>query len=93
MDIPQKATQYVLGNPLIAATMTRHDIRAGLYAPRRLFAYEADDLATRVEYDRPSSFFEQFENPEVTAVAGSLDAKLASLIDEVAHMVAVVHEE
>ena len=30
---PRKAKQYVLGNPLIAVTMTRHDIRAALYAP------------------------------------------------------------
>ncbi len=31
---PRKAKQYVLGNPLIAVTMTRHDIRAGtLCAP------------------------------------------------------------
>ena len=35
--MPKKARQYVLGNPLIAVMMTRHDIRAGLYAPLRLF--------------------------------------------------------
>ena len=77
---PKKARQYVLGNPLIAAMMTRHDIRAGLYAPLRLFVYEADDRSTRIEFDQPSSLFGQFNNPEVTAVARSLDAKLASLI-------------
>ncbi len=77
---PKKARQYVLGNPLIAATMTRHDIRAGLYAPLRLFVYEADDRSTHIEFDQPSSLFGQFNNPEVTAVARSLDAKLARLI-------------
>ncbi len=77
---PKKARQYVLGNPLIAAEMTRHDIRAGLYAPLRLFVYEADDRSTHIEYDQPSSLFGQFDNPEVTVVARSLDAKLASLI-------------
>lgn len=82
---PKKAKQYVLGNPLIAATMTRHDIRAGLYAPLRLFVYEADDGSTRIEYDRPSSLFGQFDNPEVTAVARSLDAKLAGLINKAEH--------
>jgi uncharacterized protein (DUF302 family) len=80
---PKKARQYVLGNPLIAAQMTRHDIRAGLYAPLRLFVYEAGDQSTRIEYDQPSSLFGQFGNPEVTAVARSLDAKLASLINKV----------
>ncbi len=77
---PRKAKQYVLGNPLIAITMTRHDIRAGLYAPLRVFVYEADDRSTRVEFDQPSSLFGQFQNPQVTIVARSLDAKLANLI-------------
>ena len=84
---PKKAKQLVLGNPLIAATMTRHDIRSGLYAPLRLFVYEAEDGSTRIEYDQPSSLFGQFDNPEVTAVAQSLDAKLASLISKVKHLV------
>jgi uncharacterized protein (DUF302 family) len=77
---PKKAKQYVLGNPLTAITMTRHDIRAGLYAPLRVFVYEADDHSTRVEFDQPSSLFGQFNNPEITSVAQSLDMKLASLI-------------
>ena len=84
---PKKAKQYVLGNPLIAATMTRHDMRAGLYAPLRLIVYEADDRSTRIEYDQPSSLFGQFNNPEITAVARSLDGKLASLINKVKHLV------
>jgi uncharacterized protein (DUF302 family) len=77
---PKKAKQYVLGNPLTAITMTRHDIRAGLYAPLRVFVYEADDHSTRVEFDQPSSLFGQFNNPEITSVAQSLDMKLANLI-------------
>ncbi len=80
--MPKKARQYVLGNPLIAAMMTRHDIRAGLYAPLRLFVYETDDHKTRIEFDKPSSLFGQFNNPEITGVAQSLDAKLASLIEK-----------
>ena len=77
---PRKARQYVLGNPLIAITMTRHDIRAALYAPLRLLVYEADDHSTRVEYDKPSSLFGQFNDPQVTTVAQSLDRKLVNLI-------------
>ncbi len=77
---PRKAKQYVLGNPLIAITMTRHDIRAAGYAPLRMLVYEGDDQSTRVEYDQPSSLFGQFNNPEVTTVGQSLDAKLANLI-------------
>jgi uncharacterized protein (DUF302 family) len=77
---PRKAKQYVLGNPLIAVTMTRHDIRAALYAPLRVLVYETDDHSTRVEFDQPSSLFGQFDNPDVTRVARTLDAKLANLI-------------
>jgi uncharacterized protein (DUF302 family) len=79
---PRKARQYVIGNPLIAASMTRHDIRAGLYAPLRVFVYEAEGGATRVEFDQPSSLFGQFDNPEVTKVAESLDRKLANLMSK-----------
>ncbi len=80
----QKAKQYVLGNPLIAITMTRCDIRAGLYAPLRLFVYERGGQTIRVEYDLPSSVFGQFHNTEITSVAQSLDTKLANLINKAA---------
>jgi uncharacterized protein (DUF302 family) len=79
---PKKAKQYVLGNPLIAVAMTHQDIRAGLYAPLRLFVYETDDHTTFIEFDKPSSLFGQFNNLEITVVAQSLDAKLASLIEK-----------
>ncbi len=76
---PAKAKQYVLGNPLIAATMTRHDIRAGLYAPLRILVYESNE-STRIDYDLPSSLFGQFNNADITTVAQSLDSKLTNLI-------------
>jgi hypothetical protein len=60
--------------------MTRHDIRAGLYAHLRLFVYEAGDQLTRIEFDQPSLLFGQFNSPEVTVVAQSLNARLTSLI-------------
>src|SRR5262245_6891766 len=40
---PRRAKQYVLGNPLIAVTMTRHDIRAALYVPLRVLVYKDAD--------------------------------------------------
>lgn len=76
---PAKAKQYVLGNPLIAATMTRHDIRAGLYAPLRILVYESNK-STLIDYDLPSSLFGQFNNADITIVAQSLDSKLTNLI-------------
>jgi uncharacterized protein (DUF302 family) len=76
----RKAKQYVVGNPLIAARMTEHDIRAGLYAPLRVLVYEDADSKLQVEYDLPSTLFGQFHNSKVDDVARALDAKLGSLI-------------
>jgi uncharacterized protein (DUF302 family) len=75
-----KAIQYVIGNPLFALQMTQHDIRASLYAPLRMLLFENEEGKTCLEYDRPSSLFGQFGNPEVTAVAAMLDRKLEALV-------------
>lgn len=77
---PQKAKQYVIGNPLIAATMTEHDIRAALYAPVRILVYQQGSDQTQVEYDLPSSQFGQFHNGQIDKVAKALDAKLEALL-------------
>ena len=77
---PKRPGSMFLGIRSIAVQMTRHDIRAGLYAPLRLLVYEAGDQSTRIEFDQPSSLFGQFHNQEVLVVAQSLDVKLASLI-------------
>jgi uncharacterized protein (DUF302 family) len=79
---PRKARQYVVGNPLYAARMTLHDIRAGLYAPLRVLIYVDNAGATCVEYDLPSSLFGQFGNGRVTEVAAELDQKLSALIEQ-----------
>jgi uncharacterized protein (DUF302 family) len=78
----RKAIQYVVGNPLFALQMTRHDVRAALYAPLRVLLYEDDEGRTCVEYDRPSSLFGQFGNARVTEVAAMLDRKLEQLVAE-----------
>ena len=78
----KKAVQYLLGNPLFAVQMTRHDIRAGLYAPLRVLVYGDEGGKTCVEYDRPSSLFGQFGNASVTEVATMLDRKLEQLVAE-----------
>ena len=51
-----KVVMYTLGNPLIAITMLRHDIRAGLNVPVRLVIYrdEASET-TRLAYEVPST--------------------------------------
>jgi uncharacterized protein (DUF302 family) len=76
----RKAVQYVVGNPLFALQMTRHDIRASLYAPLRVLVYENDEGKTCVEYDRPSSLFGQFGNDRISPTAAMLDNKLEALV-------------
>src|SRR5262245_4076110 len=76
----RKAVQYVVGNPLFALQMTRHDIRASLYAPLRVLLYENEEGKTCVEYDRPSSLFAQFGNDRITPTAAMLDRKLGALV-------------
>jgi uncharacterized protein (DUF302 family) len=75
----RKAVQYVVGNPLFALQMTRHDLRASLYAPLRVLLYENEEGKICVEYDMPSSLFGQFGKAEISAVAAMLDRKLEAL--------------
>jgi uncharacterized protein (DUF302 family) len=77
---PARVVQYVIGNPLFAVQMTRHNVAAGLYAPLRLLVYENAEGKTCLEYDRPSSLFGQFHDDRITAVAEMLDRKLEELV-------------
>lgn len=77
----KKVKQYRVGNPLIAMTMTMHDLRAALYVPLSIVIYENTDGVVTVDYDQPSSLLGQFENQEILKVAESLDQKLIDLIN------------
>lgn len=77
---PRKAVQYWIGNPLTALKMTKHDIRAALYAPVRILIFESDDRQLYAEYDLPSSQFGQFGNNDIISVAKTLDQKLEAAI-------------
>jgi uncharacterized protein (DUF302 family) len=74
------ARQYEIGNPLVALEMTQHDLRAGEYAPLRMYVYVGDDGLTYVDYDLPSSVFGRFKSPQVDQVGRSLDQKLERLV-------------
>jgi uncharacterized protein (DUF302 family) len=74
----------VRGNPLIAITMLRHDIRVGLNVPVRVTIYRDDASGTtRFGYDEPSTLMSGLDNKDVTAAAEKLDAKLAALAEQV----------
>ncbi len=82
-DRPSKAIMYVLGNPLVAITMMKHDIGVGLNVPVRLYIYEGADGRTRVGYDLPSGLMSGLGNAAVTDAAQKLDAKLVALAEQI----------
>ncbi|MGD1018544.1 MAG: DUF302 domain-containing protein [Verrucomicrobiia bacterium] len=73
---------YILGNPLIARTMLKHDLGVGLNVPVRAMIYEDQKAGrTRLAYDLPSSLMARLSNENVTAAAKRLDEKLARLAE------------
>lgn len=80
MGLNAKARMYTIGNPLIAQTMLKHDIAAGLNVPVRLMIYEDPATrTTRLAYDLPSSLMSGLQNEKVVSAAKKLDAKLIAL--------------
>jgi uncharacterized protein (DUF302 family) len=82
--IQRKVVRWILGNPLLAITMIRHDITAGLFVPVELLlvANESGDGST-VMYDLPSSLMAVERNPALRNAARVLDRKLQTLVSRV----------
>jgi uncharacterized protein (DUF302 family) len=79
--INRRTVRWILGNPLIAVTMIRHDITAGLFAPVDILVTGAEDgHGATVTYVGPSSLMEIEENPPPLTAATALDAKFDALI-------------
>ncbi|KAK2466165.1 hypothetical protein APHAL10511_001807 [Amanita phalloides] len=68
---------YTIGNPLIAQTLLKHDIRAALNVPLRLLVVENPEIpGTGLIYQRPSSVMVLTDNPGLRDAAEALDSKL-----------------
>ncbi|MEB4211641.1 DUF302 domain-containing protein [Mycobacterium sp. 94-17] len=80
--IDRKALRVILGNPLIAITMLRHDVQAGLFAPVELLLAD-EGAGSSLTYVKPSSLMVVETNPELLSAAQQLDAKLAALAEKV----------
>jgi uncharacterized protein (DUF302 family) len=81
--IERKVLRVVLGNPLIAITMLRHDVTAGLFAPVELLLTDEEDSHSSLIYVKPSSLMVIENNPELLSAAIELDSKLAALAAKV----------
>jgi uncharacterized protein (DUF302 family) len=81
--IDRKVVRIILGNPLIAITMLRHDVTAGLFAPVELLLVDEGEGRSSLTYVKPSSLMVVANNPELLSAAEELDAKLAALATKV----------
>ena len=81
--IGRKVLRVILGNPLIAITMLRHDVTAGLFAPVELLLVDEGEGRSSLTYVKPSSLMVVEPNPELLSAAEGLDAKLAALATKV----------
>jgi uncharacterized protein (DUF302 family) len=79
--INRRSVRWMLGNPLIAITMIRHDITAGLFAPVELLVTEAEDgQGATVTYVRPSTLMVIGKNPPLLDAAKALDEKYDAFV-------------
>ena len=81
--IDRKVLRVILGNPLIAITMLRHDVTAGLFAPVELLLVDQGEARSSLTYVKPSSLMVVEPNPQLLSAAQELDAKLAALATKV----------
>jgi uncharacterized protein (DUF302 family) len=81
--IDRKVLRVILGNPMIAITMLRHDVSAGLFAPVEMLLVDEGEGRSSLTYVKPSSLMVVEPNPELRSAAEELDAKLAALATKV----------
>lgn len=82
--IHRRVLRIILGNPLIAITMIRHDISAGLFAPVEILLVEgASGSGSTLHYVRPSTLMLIEPNDQLASAARDLDRKLDLLIANV----------
>lgn len=82
---PQTAI-YTIGNPLIAQSILKHDLDAGLHIPPRLLVQEKPEgKGTRVMYQLPSSIMvlPGSENTGLKELAEGLDRKFEALMRKI----------
>jgi hypothetical protein len=76
----RNALQYDIGKPLTASKMTRYRLPAALYAPLRVVLFEDEHGRGVFEYDKPSSFFGQYDDERVTEVGRYLNSTLETIL-------------
>jgi len=83
VHIQKKVLRLVIGNPLLAITMLRHDLTAGLFAPVEIIVIEENQDQSSLTYVKPSSLMVVEANEPLLTAAKELDAKLQALATKV----------
>ena len=81
--IDRNVLRVIFGNPMIAITMLRHDVKAGLFAPVEALVADEGDGRSSLTYVKPSSLMVVEPDPELLSAAKELDAKVAALAAKV----------
>jgi hypothetical protein len=75
-----RATEYLMGNHVIAETMYRRDPAVALYVPLRCAIFEVDG-SPRFAIDKPSTMLSSLGRAEIAQAGSELDQKLARLFE------------
>jgi uncharacterized protein (DUF302 family) len=79
---PVDATQYLVGNPLIARQIIDLNATAALHAPFPLAIYR-NDQGVHVAYTQPSSAFGSLGSADIDLIAKELDARILGTVEQV----------
>ncbi len=83
--IHRRTVRWIFGNPLIAVTMIKYDMTAGLFAPVEMLITEAGNgRGVTLTYLLPSSLVVIEDNPPLRAAEEALDKKVAALVERAA---------
>ena len=80
-----RATQYLVGNPLIATKVITSARQGSLFAPFQAAVY-ADESGGHVSYMLPSSLFNSLHDRGVTSIGVRLDAKIEATVAEICEL-------
>src|SRR6201987_809582 len=83
-DSAPRSFRYLIGNPLIMKQMLERSPDAGSYAPVTILVDERLD-GVRLSYDRMATFLAPYGSGEALKVARDLDAKIETILTNVAN--------
>lgn len=78
---PVQATQYLVGNPVIARMVVSVSGEAALYAPFPVAIY-GDTARARISYTTPSSLLGSLGSAQIAAVAADLDERVRQTVQQ-----------